>query len=494
VGGYSLKKVIIAGGGLAGLTTARSLASNGFDVTVLESSHRLGGKAGADLEQGIWREHGYHIFPGWYVNVRALIQELGVPFVDFDRWHYVREGQPDQTITCPVPRSLSTLKQTLRSGIFPLHEVLLYGYQTVDMLAEPLSAAGLLDQISRIGFLRSRWYVTEWMPEFEAENTLKAIAIPAFVMSAMTMKIVIANWLRANTPFLSILPGNLQSLFIEPYAEKVRATGVQLHLNEPILKVETRDGRVSAFVTRQPNGTLKRYTGDAFVFTTPLEVTRKLIDGKMQGLDPGLGNIERLQAAPMAALHLDLDRKLAWTPREHVIFHQGRYGLTFIDMWHHWPELKTSNLSFISSNFIPLQDLKPAEQFDALFSEISRYTSITRDQVTGYSLKANVEVPLFINTVGAWPNRPKARCERIPNLYFAGDWVRNPVDLACMEGAVSSALTTAQQLARDLGVPGLVGPRRAEVFPELAFKALKYALLPAVVPLWAYSKARSALT
>jgi uncharacterized protein with NAD-binding domain and iron-sulfur cluster len=487
--------VIIAGAGLAGLTVARSLASRGFEVTILDSAARLGGKAGADLENGVWREHGYHIFPGWYANVRALLDDLNIPLVDFDRWHYVREGQPDECVTCPVPRNLSTLKQTLRSGIFPLHEVLLYGYQTVDMLAEPLSAAGLLDQISRIGFLRSRWYVTEWMPEFEAENTLKASAIPAYEMSAMTMKIVIANWLRVNMPFLSILPGNLQTLFIEPYAKKVKESGkVDIRLEEPILKVESRDDRVTAFVTRQPNGSLKRYTGDAFVFTTPLEVTRKLIDGKLQAVDSSLGNIERLQAAPMAALHLDLDRKLAWTPREHVIFHQGRYGLTFIDMWHHWPELKTSNLSFISSNFIPLQDLKPAEQFDALFSEISRYTSITRDQITGYSLKPNVDVPLFINTVGAWPHRPKPKAPRVQNLYFAGDWVRNSVDLACMEGAVSSSLTTAQQLAHDYGVPGLAGARRATTYPDVLFKTLKYALLPGVVPLWAYSKLRSALT
>jgi hypothetical protein len=59
-------------------------------------------------------------------------------------------------------------------------------------------------------------------------------------------------------------------------------------------------------------------------------------------------------------------------------------------------------------------------------------------------------VPLFINTIGAWPNRPRAKTN-IQNLYLAGDYVKNAIDLACMEGAVSSALEAAAQILRDHG-------------------------------------------
>ena len=38
------KKVVIVGGGLAGMSTAIRLSSEGYDVTILEKGERLGGK------------------------------------------------------------------------------------------------------------------------------------------------------------------------------------------------------------------------------------------------------------------------------------------------------------------------------------------------------------------------------------------------------------------------------------------------------------------
>ena len=58
-----MQKILVVGAGLAGLTASKLLAERGFEVKVLDSSSRAGGKAGADLEAGVWREHGYHIFP-----------------------------------------------------------------------------------------------------------------------------------------------------------------------------------------------------------------------------------------------------------------------------------------------------------------------------------------------------------------------------------------------------------------------------------------------
>jgi len=68
-------------------------------------------------------------------------------------------------------------------------------------------------------------------------------------------------------------------------------------------------------------------------------------------------------------------------------------------------------------------------------------------------LNPNTEVPLFINTIGAWPNRPRPKT-KIKNLYLAGDFVKNAIDLACMEGAVSAALEAAAQILSDHGETG----------------------------------------
>ncbi|MGH7965860.1 MAG: FAD-dependent oxidoreductase, partial [Candidatus Binatia bacterium] len=75
------QRVVIVGGGLAGMVVARELLKHNdqnMEVVILEATPHLGGKAGAGLkrDRGVYEEHGYHIFPGWYANTRHLLKEL----------------------------------------------------------------------------------------------------------------------------------------------------------------------------------------------------------------------------------------------------------------------------------------------------------------------------------------------------------------------------------------------------------------------------------
>jgi len=444
---------IVVGGGLAGMVVARELALRGWRVTLLERTKRLGGKAGSDIRNGRRVEHGYHVFPQWYPNVRAILERIGVKLIDFDRYHFLLPGEYPRRVTVLGPSGFSAMWHYIFHGLLPWYHNLLYIYSVLDMLSRPLSDKRFLDRVSQIGLIRGKWYTSESVAEMGQENVLKASAIPVYDLSAMTAKRIAGYWVRQASPFLSILPGDLQTVFIDPQVRELEALGVEIRYNCEVSDVMMREGVVSAIALR--DGT--ELSADVYALCTPFEVTRIWLHDDLYGADPELGNMHLLEAQPMAALHLRLRREIPDLPKEHVFFHGSHYALSFIDIAPHWKGLDGkhdgSQLSFISSNYSPLNTVSAEGAKDLLLKEISEYLPLTPADIESWELNPNTDDPLFINTIGAWSNRPHSKT-KIQNLYLAGDYVKNAIDLACMEGAVSAAVEAAAHILSDHGETG----------------------------------------
>ena len=478
---------LVLGAGLAGLTVARQLARSGFAVTLLEKSQLAGGKAGSrdaqrgrdgDPVPGVRYEHGYHIFAPWYRNMLRLTEELGIRLQPVSRWHYKTEGTgPGGWKGLHLPSTPRELIEVLRNSPLPAPDTLLYFYFVLDMIGMPLSQKAVLDRVTRLGLMRGRWYATDSLPIIEEESILKAAAVPVHEMSAYTAKILSSYFLYTlrptsllrmfggssePQPSLFMLPGDLQETLIEPYVRAVLKDGVVLRrgceATKLVLEEGSPDGRrpriVGVDVTiTDPDGQVRdeRLSADAYVVATPLDVSQRLLAvSELLAHEPALGHVNHLRTAPMASLYLTLrDGVAAGLPKEHCFLMGGEYGLSFIDLRSHW-EKPAYALSFISSNFAPLLHLSRDEQYERLIAEIERFLPLTRDDVTGWCLFPNADPgqQLFINTVGSWTNRPDVTCDNVDNLFFAGDWVKNRIDLACMEGAVSAALQAAHEIGK----------------------------------------------
>ena len=439
--------VIVVGGGLAGMVVARELALRGWQVTVLERSKRLGGKAGSDIKNGRLVEHGYHVFPKWYPNVRAILERINVKLIDFDRYHFLLPDRYPKRVTVLGPSGFAAMWHYIFKGLLPWYHNLLYIYSVLDMISRPLSDKSFLDQVSQIGLIRGKWYTSESVAEMGQENVLKASAIPVYDLSAMTAKRIASYWVRQASPFLSILPGDLQTVFIDPQVRELESLGVEIRYDSEVRDIVMNDEMVAG--VRLSDGT--ELSANAYALCTPFEVTRTWLNDRLYEADPELGNLHFLEAQPMAALHLRLQKEIPDLPREHVFLHGSHYALSFIDITPHWNgQDGVYELSFISSNYAPLNSVSREGAKDLLLREISEYLPITPADVESWELNPNTDVPLFINTIGAWPNRPRAKT-KINNLYLAGDYVKNAIDLACMEGAVSAALEASAEILRDRG-------------------------------------------
>jgi zeta-carotene desaturase len=468
---------VVAGGGLAGMVIARELALRGWHVVLLERSQRLGGKAGSDMKNGRLVEHGYHVFPQWYPNVRGILDRIGVNLVDFDRYHFLLPGEYPRRVTVRGMSSLSAVWHNTFHGLLPWYHNILYFYSVLDMISRPLSDKRFLDRVSQLGLMRGKWYTSESVAEIGQENVLKASAIPVYDLSAMTAKRVASYWVRGASPFLSVLSGDLQTVFIDPQVRELEALGVDIRYESEVSDVAMHDGVARALTLHSG----AEISADVYALCTPFEVTRTWIHDGVYEADPELGNIHFLEAQPMAALHLRLRRPVPDLPREHVFFHGSQYALSFIDISTIWNgHAGKPELSFISSNYGPLNQVSDEGAKDLLLEEICEYLPITADDVESWDLNPNTSFPLFINTIGAWPNRPGAK-SKIKNLYIAGDFAKNAIDLACMEGAVSAALETAGQILRDHGeTKSLPVVRIPPVWPRALLVLGRIASIPVV--------------
>lgn len=88
----SPRRVVVVGGGLAGIAASYELAKRGFDVNLVERSDNLGGRlTGWKVDvngETMTTEHGFHGFFNQYYNLNGLLDETGLrknfkPVVDY---------------------------------------------------------------------------------------------------------------------------------------------------------------------------------------------------------------------------------------------------------------------------------------------------------------------------------------------------------------------------------------------------------------------------
>ncbi len=109
-------RVVVIGGGLAGITAAIALAESGAQVTLLEARPRLGGATCSFTRDGLTVDTGQHIFLGCCSAYRGLLGRLGMTA------HAPLQDRFDVTVLAPGPAGQprqARLRRTALPG--PLH-------------------------------------------------------------------------------------------------------------------------------------------------------------------------------------------------------------------------------------------------------------------------------------------------------------------------------------------------------------------------------------
>ncbi|SFL45886.1 NAD-binding domain and a Fe-S cluster-containing protein [Halogranum rubrum] len=474
------ERVVVVGGGLAGMTAAYELSQRGCRTTLIEASDRLGGKAGASVVNGNIEEHGYHIFPLWYENVWRLIDELDIrgSFEDVENFHQLR---PNQYPSYSTYRNLTSARyffRNLRAGVLSVPEQFLFFYAALDLMSQPYRYRAKLDQITITGFLRSRFYGVDSIAEQFEDLMLKGISVPIHEVSAMTMRNTMRYWLRYPLPMHRILNTDLQSGFITPFEDQLVEHGCTIETEQQVVKLVPDDGRIQSVRIRSETGVEQEYDVDAVVLAIPTEQVLSLLDDELYTAASDLSDLNYLTARPMAALHIHFTEQLPSIPRDHVNLLESRYGLSYVDVSQWWDEHDPTVLNVIASDFRPLVGLSAETATRELIADLKPYLPpFDESAIQTTYLQPHETEPLFTNEVGVWPYRPTARTS-LSNLYMAGDYCQSHVDLVSMEGAVTTGLHAAKAACEDLDRDSRVDIRVPKTYPRELLVLGKVALAP----------------
>lgn len=451
--------VVVVGGGLAGMVAALKLVERGLDVTLYEAGHRLGGKAGSDrypplfgpdyqrdpaleLPDGVQIDHGYHVFPRWYTNMRRLWAEIGIDDGD------VYQGRVYLDLKPAVNGQRQELKKEAPPGLRQLMAI-------CDLALQPDEA---VDALTLQAFLHSRPYARDDDPISLNDFILNALTIGDADISSRVVRDVFRQWLPVfGEPNWDALRGSLGDVMIDRLEARIRAAAEEagarfsLHYHHRLTKLEL-DGGYTMKLTVEPEGGRPFEVRDApVVLALPPQVLRTLDSTALHRSGSGISDLHYLRCNPFSALDVFFDRELPGMDDEHFTLFDSPFGITGFDISRHWPRLEIRRktvLQFVAANSRAFSGLDDEGFVQVMAEEIGRYIPELADQVECYVPHRNIHDPLFVNDVGTWEHRPVTRSQ-LPNLYFAGDYVQNETVVTSMEAAVRTGLMAAEAVRAD---------------------------------------------
>ncbi|KAG6425772.1 hypothetical protein SASPL_109976 [Salvia splendens] len=453
-------EIVIAGSGLAGLSTAKYLADAGHKPILLEARDVLGGKVAAwKDEDGDWYETGLHIFFGAYPNIQNLFGELGIN--DRLQWKehsmiFAMPNKPGEFSRFDFPEILPAPFNGILA-ILKNNEMLTWEEKikfAIGLL--PAIAGGQSYVEAQDGITVTDWMKKQGVPERITDEVFIAMSkalnfINPDELSMQCILIALNRFLQEkNGSKMAFLDGNPPERLCMPIAEHIQLLGGEVRLNSRIQKIDlNEDGSVKSFILT--NGDVIK--GDAYVFATPVDILKLLLPDEWREI-PYFKKLDKLVGVPVINVHIWFDRKLKNT-YDHLLFSRSPLLSVYADMSVACKEYYDPNKSMLELVFAPAEEWisrSDEEIIEATMKELAKLfpDEISADQSKAKILKYHVvKTPrsVYKTVPGTEPCRPLQKSP-IEGFYLAGDYTKQKY-LASMEGAVLSGKLCAESIVKD---------------------------------------------
>ncbi len=478
------RRVVVVGGGIAGLAAATVLAEHGVGVTLLEADDRLGGRVAAwPVPGGRTMSRGFHAFFRQYYNLRSLLRRTDpglqrlVPIADYplQRPDGVRDSFTGLPLTPPwsviefVRRSPTfTLRSLAKVNIGAAMELLQVSFPGTYDRYDGESAGAFLDRLR--------------FPQQARDLALEVFARSFFAdPSRFSAGELVAMF---HTYFMGSAEG---LLFDVPDDDYDTALWAPLAAHLAGLGVDVRQGCRAEAITLATDGAVVRLAdeelaADAVVLAADPRASRALIAG-MTGPGDGLAAwqervADTYNAPPFIVVRLWLDGLVA-ADRPAFVGTSGYGPLDNVSVLERFEAGAARWSAAEGGSVVELHayacDPAVAQDPDAARAVAERLEAELRrifpETATLAVREREVLVRDDCTLIGTerWAERPGVATPS-PRLVLAGDWVRTELPVALMERAATTGFLAANRLLGQWGVRGqdlwtvplrgLLGPRR----------------------------------
>lgn len=425
-------RVVVVGGGLAGLAAAAALVDAGCRVTVLEARRRVGGRASSfdDPDTGRLVDACQHVAMGCCTNFLDLARRAGFG----DRLRH------DRTLWFIDPAGVRSACTPLQGAPAPLHLLpLLAGMRHFSWGERARLVAGMLrlarargpaleetlaGWLSRAG-QPARVVELFWRPVMESAlgESIDLVSVAA------ARKVAVDGFLaHPGAADLHVPLDTLGVLFGERLVGWLRGRGVVVETGRAVTAIERSAGRATGVVAAGDT-----VPCDAVVVAVPWRAAARLVPE----LVPAGG--ESLAASPITAVHLWFDRPVLDLPHAVLV---GR-----VSQWVFRSDGPGDGEEHCQVVISASHGLRGADR-DALVATVVAELREAFPRAREATLRAGrvVTDPTAVLSVrpGVDAVRPPA-ATTVPNLVLAGDWTATGWP-STMEGAVRSGRLAAAAL------------------------------------------------
>lgn len=370
------KKVIVLGGGVAGLSAAHELVNRGLDVEVYERNPiYVGGKARSvnydkdgTYTEPLPGEHGFRFFPGFYKHITATMKEIPYPEPDSphtvfenltptSRTMLARYGQEPIVTSASFPRNLSDLKLVIHdlTQINP-------GLTETEKL---FFAERVWQLISSCHERRTNDYERlSWWQYTQADRfseTYRHLLVEGLTRTLVAAKAETASTRTGGDIFLQllfcmtdpsvdtdrILDGPTNDRWLTAWKKYLEAKNVKFTQGVKAARINMADGRVKSVTitgyrdsdTFDSSDAAVEVVGDYYIMAMPVERAASLINADMIKIDQRLQYIPQLarSVAWMNGIQFYLNEDVKINPG-HIICSDTEWALTCISQVQFWDD------------------------------------------------------------------------------------------------------------------------------------------------------------